>query len=354
MVIYINGMGCISHQNTIDVTDFFENAQISLHQRLLAKEPDYKNYVPANMLRRMSHIIKMGVAAAKISLQQAELENVDAIITGTGLGCFEDTDKFLRAIIENNEQLLTPTSFIQSTHNTVAGQIALLIKCHNYNFTYTQQGLSFESALIDAQLFLNENKSSNILVGGLDEAIQPYFDLLLQAGEIKKQEDIISEIENNKTKGFCLGEGASFFVLSDEKNKNTKAEIKGIKTFISINDIEDLQNKLHSFLQELNLSVNNIDVILLGNSGDVEDDKMLNEINATLFQKTNIAYFKGLCGEYFTASAFALWLASAIIERQEIPKALVNKRSESLTIKNILIVNQYRNMEYSFMCVSSC
>ena len=347
-------MGCISHQNTIDVNDFFENAQISLQQRLLTQEPDYKNYVPANMLRRMSHIIKMGVAAAKISLQQAELENVDAIITGTGLGCFEDTDKFLRAIIENDEQLLTPTSFIQSTHNTVAGQIALLIKCHNYNFTYTQQGLSFESALVDSQMFLNENKNSNILVGGLDEAIQPYFDLLLQAGEIKKQEDIISEIENNKTKGFCLGEGASFFVLSSEKNKNTKAEIKGLKTFTSINNSDDLQKKLHSFLKELNFFINDVNLVLLGNSGDVEDDKILNETNKNTFQKTEIAYFKILCGEYFTASAFALWLAAAIIEKQEVPKDLINQHNERLAIKNILIINQYRNKEYSFMCVSSC
>ena len=354
MAMYINGMSCISHQNTIDVDDFFENAQIASQQRLLAQEPDYKNYVPANMLRRMSHIIKMGVAAAKISLQQAQLENVDAIITGTGLGCFEDTDKFLRAIIENDEQLLTPTSFIQSTHNTVAGQIALLIECHNYNFTYTQQGLSFESALVDAQMFLKENKNSNILVGGLDEAIQPYFDLLLQAGHIKKQEDIIAEIENNKTKGFCLGEGASFFLLSDEKNKNTKAEIKGIRTFISIKDSEDLQNKLSLFLQELNLTLNDIPLVLSGNSGDKEDDKILNETNETLFQQTNIAHFKRLCGEYFTASAFALWLAAAIIEKQEIPKALVNKPSEELSLKNILIINQYRNTEYSFMCVSSC
>jgi len=354
MAIYINGTGCISHQNTIDVNDFFANAQIGCQQRLVAQEPDYKNYVPANMLRRMSHIIKMGVASAKISLQQAEIENVEAIITGTGLGCFEDTDKFLRAIIENNERLLTPTSFIQSTHNTVAGQIALLIKCHNYNFTYTQQGLSFESALLDAQMFLNENKNSNILVGGLDEAIQPYFDLLLKAGQIKKQEDLIVEIENNKTKGFCLGEGASFFVLSDEQNKNTKAEIKGIKVFTSINNSDDLKNKLHSFLQELNLSINDVNLVLSGNSGDVEDDKILNATNKNLFQKIEIAYFKNLCGEYFTASAFALWFASVVIEKQQMPKALVNKRNEGFSIKNILIINQYRNMEYSFLCISSC
>lgn len=351
--MYINGMGCISHQNTIDVDDFFENSVVDFLPLLSAKEPDYKDYVPANMLRRMSHIIKMGVAAAKISLQQAEIENVDAIITGTGLGCFEDTDKFLKTIIENNEQLLTPTSFIQSTHNTVAGQIALLIKCHSYNFTYTQQGLSFESALVDATMFLNENKNSNILVGGLDEAIQPYFDLLLKAGHIKKQEDIVTEIEKNKTKGFCLGEGASFFVLSNQKNKTTKAQIKGIKTFTSIKGSNDLQSKLTAFLQELNLSINDVNLVLSGNSGDAEDDKTLNESNKQLFSKTDVIYFKTLCGEYFTASAFALWLASTILEKQKIPKTLLQEHHNK-ELKNILIVNQYCNTEYSFMCVSSC
>ena len=354
MAMYINGTGCISHQNTIDVDAFFENSHIDYLSLLVAQEPDYKDYVPANMLRRMSHIIKMGVAAAKISLQQAEIENVDAIITGTGLGCFEDTDKFLKTIIENSEQLLTPTSFIQSTHNTVAGQIALLIKCHNYNFTYTQQGLSFESALIDAAMFLNENKNNNILVGGLDEAIQPYYDLLAKAGHIKKQEDITTEIEKNKTKGFCLGEGASFFVLSTQKNKITKAQIKGVKTFTSIKGNDDLQSKLIAFLQELNLSVNDISLVLSGNSGDVEDDRILNESNKQFFPKTDVAYFKNLCGEYFTASAFALWLASVIIEKQRAPKTLMLEHGNKKELKNILIINQYRNTEYSFMCASSC
>ena len=70
MAMYINGTGCISHQNTIDVDAFFENSHFDCLPLLIAQEPDYKDYVPTNMLRRMSHIIKMGVAAAKISLQQ--------------------------------------------------------------------------------------------------------------------------------------------------------------------------------------------------------------------------------------------------------------------------------------------
>lgn len=353
MPVYIHGSACISPQHSVDADNFLERAEIVNAPLLAANEPEYKEYVPANMLRRMSHVIKMGVAAAKISLQKAGIENVDAIIAGTGLGCFEDTDKFLKTIIENNEQLLTPTSFIQSTHNTVAGQIALLIKCHQYNFTYTQQGSSFESALTDAILFLHENKNMKVLVGGIDEAIQPIYDLFVHAGHIKKQEDIIPAIEKNKTKGFCLGEGASFFVLANERTEKTKAVIQGVRSYAYIKDSADLQHKLNAFLSGINLSVQDISLVLAGNCGDVEYDAILNETNAALFTNTRIAYFKNLCGEYFTASSFALWLAAVILEKQKLPAAL-SKEQPGQEIKNILIMNQYRNMEYSFICVSVC
>ena len=72
------------------------------------------------------------------------------LLPDTGLGCLEDTEKFLSSIYTNEEKLLNPTPFIQSTHNTVAGAIALAIKCHGYNATYTHRGFSFESALEDA------------------------------------------------------------------------------------------------------------------------------------------------------------------------------------------------------------
>ncbi len=93
--------------------------------------------------RRMSRIIKMGVCAAMKCLQDAEIKNPDAIITGTGMGCIEDTGKFLSSYIENEEKLLNPTPFIQSTHNTVGAAIALMLKCHNYNNTLWSQGIFF-------------------------------------------------------------------------------------------------------------------------------------------------------------------------------------------------------------------
>ena len=104
----------------------------------------------------MSRIVKMGVFAALSCLRNAEVEIPDAIIAGTGLGCLEDTEKFLGSMYTSEEKLLNPTPFIQSTHNTVAGAIALAIKCHGYNATYTHRGFSFESALIDALMQIHD------------------------------------------------------------------------------------------------------------------------------------------------------------------------------------------------------
>src|ERR1700712_2967424 len=134
----------------------------------------------------MGHIIKMGVAAAKDCLNKANIEIPGAIITGTALGCMEDTITFLTRIIEQNEELLPPTAFIQSTHNTVAAQIALMLKCHAYNNTFVHKGVSFEAALLDGIMLLKEGEADNILVGGTEEMIDVSFTVLTRLGLYKR------------------------------------------------------------------------------------------------------------------------------------------------------------------------
>src|SRR4051812_1090532 len=91
-------------------------------------EPDYKQFINPGMLRRMSPIVKYGVAAGIDCLQKAGVASPTAVITGTGLGCLRDTQKFMETFLTTKEETLPPTAFIQSTHNTVSGQLALLTK----------------------------------------------------------------------------------------------------------------------------------------------------------------------------------------------------------------------------------
>ena len=95
MEAYIRGIGNISPQPTFDNGSFLEDIREYHTARLLAVVPDYKNYIQPNQLRRMSRLLKMGVTAAGMCLHDAGVEKPDAIITGTGLGMMEETEKFL-------------------------------------------------------------------------------------------------------------------------------------------------------------------------------------------------------------------------------------------------------------------
>ncbi|OFY83313.1 MAG: hypothetical protein A3F72_20145 [Bacteroidetes bacterium RIFCSPLOWO2_12_FULL_35_15] len=352
MEIYINGMACISHHDTVDENYFFEDiGSVPLNNQLIATEPNYKDHIPANLIRRMSHIVKMGVSTGMMSMKSAGLEEVDAIVTGTGMGCCEDTDKFLRMLLDNDERFLTPTSFIQSTHNTVAGQIALQIKCNGYNFTYVHQNLSFEYALLDAMMLLKEQEALTVLVGAVDEITPSMFELFYRGGHIKKLENV-QPIWNSNTNGYIVGEGAGFFNISRIATPSTYAKIKGVKCIQGISDANELTNEVNSFLAEIGLEKDQISLVLSGNSGDVVTDKKISEFNKTI--NLPIAYFKHLCGEYFTSSTFALWLAANIIKRQVVPNAIFPDQAQVLNIQNILIVNHHEDNQYSLMCISKC
>ena len=214
--VYINGVGVVTVQGVYD-ENFFEKEALPLKNVNYAQHPSYKNWIAPAMIRRMSTAVKMGIYASQTALDDAHLTTPETIITGTGMGCLQDSEKFLRNLIENQEQFLTPTSFIQSTHNTVGAQIALKLQCKGYNFTYVNGANSFENALLDAKLQIENSETQNVLLGGIDEISDYTLSLLEKIHHVKKEGEAIN-FKNPETKGVPFGEGAAFFVLSDEKN----------------------------------------------------------------------------------------------------------------------------------------
>lgn len=348
---YINGTGCISPQNSIDSEWFFDTINPAKGDYFDAVEPSYKEFIAPNLLRRMGRAIKMGVAAGNIAIQQAAAEKVDAIITGTGLGCFEDSERFLLAILNNDEQFLTPTSFIQSTHNTVGSQIALIMKCHDYNFTYVHRGFSFESTLQDALMLFEEGKET-ILVGGIEEHT-PNF-VVLNRRAHKFQEANATPIWKSTTPGIQMSEGTAFFVLNKTKTEKSLASVDGIQTLYKPKSPEEILNKLNAFLKIHKLTLSDIDVTLMGFSDDVNFDVKLQELLPSIEKESVAACYKHVCGEYHTASAFAMWTAVKLIEKQKLPKVLAISDKAPSKIKHVLIINQYLGINYSFTLLSQC
>jgi 3-oxoacyl-[acyl-carrier-protein] synthase II len=342
--IYINGLGNISPQETIDNQKFLENTT--------SYSENYIKCIDPTNLRRMSHVIKMGVVSATFCHRDAGIKLPDGIITGTGLGCIEDTEKFLVNIMNSEDGMISPTSFIQSTHNTIAGQIALMLKCNAYNNTFVHRGFSFESALTDAIMLLNEKEHLNILVGGVDELTPNLFKILKQIGQWKKENISNLDLLKYKSKGTIAGEGSSFFMLGNKKTASTYGKIKAIKTFYQPTGSEAIENKLNDIVAEAKLNISDIDLVVFGLNGNAEDDAIYQNLAERALKGKNQAYFKHLCGEYHTASAFGLWLAAKILKTQTVPEVCRYNYTSDRTIKNILIYNHYFGINHAMYILS--
>lgn len=349
--IFVNGLGIISAQNTFDEDTFYSEIIPHTQTVFFAKEPSYKPYIAPLASRRMSKGIKMSVAAAKSALFQASLSQVDAIITGTGMGSVIDSEKFLNAVISNSEAYLTPTSFIQSTHNAVGGQLALELQCKGYNMTYVHGSSSFESALLDAQMALGADDYKNLLLGGVDELGSQTTELYRALHHIKEQhsnEHLLKE----KTSGAYFSEGASFFALSTTLQASTYAQVVDVKSYHSL--VEPITLAAEKFIEENHLSAKEIDLLILGYNGDVDFDHHYETLRNMMFPQAMHLYYKHRSGEYNTVSAFGFGLGLTIIKQQQIPEGVQLNEIERAPIKKVLLYNQYRGNNHSFILLSQC
>jgi len=350
---YINGLGCISAQKTFD-TVFLEEAELNEYDTILPlKTPVYKDFIPPVAIRRMAKGVKNGIVASALALREAQLENVDAIITGTGMGCVEDSEKFLKAILDNDEQFLTPTSFIQSTHNTVGGQIALGMQCKGYNLTYVNGAVSFESALLDAKMKIEEEEASSVLVGGIDETGDYTMSLFKLIGSIKSENQAPYTVLNSTTKGVVFGEGATFFALENEKSEYTYGKILDLDIINKL-EISQVESQIIAFLDSNNLSITAIDAVVLGYNGDADSDLYYKNLSIYAFANTPQVYYKHLCGEYDSAAAFGLWVGAKILRTQTIPEIIKVNTLEKKEYKTILLYNQRNGIDHSFTLISTC
>lgn len=286
----IKAISSITHQPSFGNENLFNDLQ-PLCEESVIQSPDYKLYIPPAALRRLSPILRMAITAARTCQTQVG-QAFDAISVGTALGCLADTEKFLHTVNTVSGDVLSPTAFIQSTHNTIGGQISLDLQNLGYNMTHTQNHLSFEVALMDAMLCCDEG-CSNVLIGAADEAI-PF---------LKKLQGTIIPAQQ-------LSSGVSFFVLGshDSSFLGTCFEACEVKNALSAREA------CEEFLSARNLNLRDIDLVFLS------DDEACDQFDQA------IAYLP-YTGLYYTASAFAAHLAEDFLR---------NKRKKYAMIVNTL------------------
>lgn len=348
MAIYIKSAEAISPQHTFRVDSVLAEAVAHEKEYLTCLHPDYKTFFNPASLRRMSNVIRMGLATSREALEKASLEQPGAILVGTGLGCVKDTVKFLEQVIGQDEQLLNPTAFIQSTHNTVSGQIALMLGCRNHNLTFSQKGISFETALLEAIMLLGEEKCDNVLIGGVDEITAESYALMVEGGCARPLS--VSRTEGAYERAVA-GEGATFFVLAGTGSGSALAKIDDLAIVNSCHDPDQASAELDQFLGRNGLRPEDIDMLVSGRSGDAVRSRVYGRIESS-FPGSPIAGYKHLVGEYDSAMAFGLFLGSRIIAESRVPELVLMEGAVGRALDRALVFNYTKNLELSFILIT--
>lgn len=338
-MFYIHQASCISPQQTFTPVDL-DNVLPPVNNQLRAIEPGAIP-LPGNVLRRMGRGVRMSVIAGMPLLKDQPA--LQGIIIGTANAGMQESGKFLDQIVEYDEDTLSPANFVQSTSHSIAAQISMLFNLHCYSNTHVHGGLAFENALLDAAMLVHEQPEATFLLGGADEITNYNYTIDQLAGWFKT-EPIGAGDFYQQTPGTLAGEGAALFNISG-KADGAKAKLVAAE-MLNTADEARVAERLQAFMAKHRQPT----LLLSGENGDTRSLKFYNVAEGAL--DIPVARFKHLCGEYPTASAFALWLATVLSSGEiTIPGHLMKRDELDAAPDSILIYNCYKNYQHSFMLV---
>ncbi len=127
-------------------------------------------YVKPLEARRMGRLLKASLLTSLKALEAAGLERPDAIVTATAYGLVDTSEHILWQLAQEGETTVSPTLFMQSTHNTLSSNIAIRTHTKGYNITYSHGSESLSWALRDARRLIGSGKYRTVLVGLHDES----------------------------------------------------------------------------------------------------------------------------------------------------------------------------------------
>lgn len=291
--------------------------------KLQVREPSYEG-IPRNVLRRMGKAVRMGIGASAPILK-ATPRPVSGIVIGTGNGGTADSYSFLQQMKEYGQEMLTPSSFVQSTSNAMASQLSMMDQNKGYNLTHVHRGLAFEMALLDVTLLALEDDTAFYLLAGVDELSPSHYAL--------------DEMEGCYPPGIVAGEGAAAFLVSGH-SQNALVGLKGVGMLHS-SDVETVKQQLQNFLSAHLAAGEDIACLISGDNGDARLNEYYAACTSLMSSNTTISRFKRYCGEYPTASAFAMWLACQRMTE-----------TDTHGQKNYLIYNTHKGRQHSFILLT--
>ncbi len=215
--------GCVEGRSGIGVITLVDTTNYPVKFDGEVRNFDPQNYMDRKEARRMARFSQLGVAAARMAIDDAELkiekEDVTRIgvFLGNGNGGYPETNAAVVTIVTKGGNRLDPLYMSKCLPNMASAQVALQFGLKGYNNTATTACAASTQAMGDALDVIRLGRADVMIAGGSEAGI---CELGLAAFNnmhaLSRRQDDPTKVSRPYDKdrdGFVCAEGAGLFVF---------------------------------------------------------------------------------------------------------------------------------------------
>ena len=308
--------------------DRFDTSGLSAHKAALVRDFRPKEFIAMMKLRRMNALSRLGVAAAKLAIEDSggTLASDTGVAIGTAFGPVQTSVEYMQEYVAKGPALAPPQLFAESVANAPGSHIAIEWDLRGFNITITQRESSMLAAAMFASAQLIKNSVRAALIGGVEEANEMLFSVLDRIGALAHANGAVDEAArpfDRRRNGMVLGEAGAILVAGAGTRRpygylsgfgiarDTTASISDWGT-----DHATVATAMRAAIEDAELSLDDIDAIYASANGSIRGDEVEQRAIESLFaQVPPVVATKGIFGEY--AAGGGLQLAAALIALDE-------------------------------------
>ncbi len=196
-----------------------------------------------SMLKEMDRVTLLAMAAAKLALEDANLEirkstNAERVCTfiGTGVGGLITTTADHIKLLEGGPKKLGLRSIIRLMPNAASGQVAIEYGAKGRAKSDSTACASGLDSMFDAFMYIKDNRADVVISGGTEASLNPFtvasFGNMMALSKRNATPESASRPFSVDRDGFVIGEGAVILILEElehalRRNAPIYAEVIG-------------------------------------------------------------------------------------------------------------------------------
>ena len=326
-----------SGRSAVADVDRFDTTGLTAHRAALVRDFKPRDYIPVMKMRRMNALSRLGVAAAKLAIDDCGGTIGPAIgpdmgvAIGTAFGPVQTSVDYMQEYVEKGAALAPPQLFAESVANAPGSHIAIEWGLRGFNVTITQRESSALAAAMYAASQILKGSAQAALIGGVEEANEMLFSVLDRLGALADEAKPFAR----DRRGMVLGEGGAVLVAGAGTRK-PYGWLSGFgvarDTTASVSDWGTNHNAVVTAMKAAmdDAEVDRVDAVYASANGSRRGDEVEGRALDALFgvNMPRVVTTKQIFGEY--AAAGALQLVAALLAVEEHPSlrhVLVNSVS---------------------------